>query len=79
MLNQKMGYSRELSDETKRKISASNSNKVRSAETKAKIAKAKQGTQHSEETKAKISAAISHLWSKVPKTDKDSSDKPKGF
>lgn len=81
MLIEKMGYTRELSDETKRKISASNQNKVRSAETKAKIAKAKQGTQHSEETKAKISAAISQLWSKVPKTDKDenSSDKPLGF
>lgn len=74
-----MGYTRELSDETKRKISASNSNKVRSAETKAKIAKAKQGTKHSEETKAKIASAISQLWSKVPKTDKDKDNKPLGF
>lgn len=79
MLIQKMGYTRELSDETKRKISASNQNKVRSAETKAKIAKAKQGTKHSEETKAKIASAISRLWAKVPKQDNNNNDKQIGI
>lgn len=74
-----MPYTREVSDETRRKIAASNAGKVRSAETKAKISASKKGTQHSEETKAKISAAISKLWAKVPpKTDTDYS-KPIGF
>lgn len=77
-----MPYNRNVSDETKRKISAANQGKVRSAETKAAISAAKQGQKHTEETKAKISAAISNLWSKVPResnTNKDKDSKPLGF
>lgn len=76
-----MPYTREVSDETKRKIAASNQGKVRSPETKAKISKSKQGQKHTEETKAKIAASISQLWSKVPKLpDMDKKDsKPLGF
>lgn len=75
-----MGYSREVSDETRRKIAAANKGKVRSAETKAKISAAKKGVKPTEETKAKISAAISRLWDKVPpKTDTAKDNKPLGF
>lgn len=75
-----MGYSREVSDETRRKIAAANAGKVRSAETKAKISASKKGVKPTEETKQKISAAISKLWAKVPKqSDKDKDSKPIGF
>lgn len=74
-----MPYTREVSDETRRKIAASNAGKTRSAETKAKISASKKGVKPTEETKQKISAAISKLWAKVPKQpDKDNS-KPIGF
>lgn len=66
-----MPYSREVSDETKRKIAAANQGKVRSPETKAKISASKTGSKHSEETKAKIAASISQLWTKVPKLNND--------
>ncbi len=74
-----MPFNRTVSDETKRKISAANTGKVRSAETKAAISKSKQGQKHTEETKAKIGAAISRLWAKVPKDTKDNNDKPLGI
>lgn len=74
-----MGYSREVSDETRRKIAAANAGKVRSAETKAKISASKKGVKPTEETKQKISAAISNLWAKVPKADTDKDNKPIGF
>lgn len=75
-----MPYTREVSDETRRKIAASNTGKPRSEETKQKISASKKGVKPSEETKAKISAAISKLWAKVPKqSDKDKDSKPIGF
>lgn len=74
-----MPYTRNVTDETKRKIAAANAGKVRSAETKAKISAAKKGVKHSEETKAKISAAISNLWAKVPKQQDKDNSKPIGF
>ena len=77
-----MPYTRTVSDETRRKIAASNTGKVRSAETKAAISASKQGQKHSEETKQKIAASISQLWSKVPKQEDDNkkdNSKPLGF
>lgn len=76
-----MPYTREVSNETRRKIASANKGKARSEETKQKISAAKKGVKPTEETKQKISAAISRLWAKVPPkadTDKDNS-KPIGF
>lgn len=73
-----MGYNREMPEQQKAKIAASNKGKVRSQETKDAISKAMTGKQHSDETKAKISQGIKAVWDRVPKEKKENTN-PIGF
>lgn len=69
-----MGYNREMPEQQKQKIAASNKGKVRSQETKDAISKSMQGKTHTDETKAKIAKGIKAVWDKIPKQDKENTN-----